>query len=153
VSRIDYGTESRPGRGKFLWTITAILVAIACLYAGWRGLLRAMDPEIVRNAADARATKLADLPAGATNISYYRGGTFDPVPASFECDVEVESFRAWAKAHDWPLEERAGSIRRFDNSTADIDRGLFYQWTQEDTGRYAAYDLDHGRAYFHQHTR
>ena len=52
-----------------------------------------------------------------------------------------------------PLAVRAGSIRRFDGSTADIDRGLFYTWTHQDSGRHAAYDLDGGRAYYYWHTR
>ena len=154
MTRVDYGVERRRSRASAAWTVAGVVLAFVLAYLAWRGLLRAMEGETVRNAPTASQTKLADLPAGAANISYYRGGAGDPVPVAFECDVDVDSFRAWAKSHEWPLEERAGGdIRRFDGSTATIDRGLFYQWTHEDAGRYAAYDLDRGRAYFYRHTR
>ena len=100
------------------------------------------------------AARLNWLPADATNISYRRGGAFDPMPLAVELDIGEQSFRDWARDQGWQLAQGERRAYRYDFSLRAIDRALWYtHMTSPDSGVHAVYDLDAGRAYYHSHSR
>jgi hypothetical protein len=145
--RLDYGRQPAPWRVRARKACFVIAVAVAVLWAiGW-GCLKSMEPKVGRNVSAASAG--LDMPAGANHVNFYRGGAMDPVSEAFECDVSEPNFRAWAAAHQWPLQQGSFQVIRFDMSRTAVERGLLYEWHQDDTG----YDLDAGRMYYFSHTR
>ncbi len=112
----------------------------------------------------AKATPFA-LPADAGDVCYrlWARGT-----VAYEFATNEESFRRWVEegigsqesmSANVPVKEivEPFTIRRYGTGQDDsrdsitIEEGLYYRWTKEDRGVYAAYDRRSGRAYYHSH--
>jgi hypothetical protein len=108
------------------------------------------------------------LLVGASNVSYARG-VRGLLACEFDCSEAT--FRNWfddgigtceSAADQLPLREIASpvSITSYQGllpkflfqGSHSITNGLYYQWTQEDRGVFAAYDRDAGRGYYYSHT-
>lgn len=151
------------------YSLRELLVAMAVLAAFTAMTAYVVKTEPPRWAENVSASQARlDLPDGASNISYARGAR-GLIAYEFDCD-EV-SFRNWfdegigtpeSQAAQLPLEEIESpiSITRYQAlmpksqlySSQAITNGLYYQWTREDRGVYAAYDRDAGRGYYYSHT-
>ncbi len=108
------------------------------------------------------------LPRQATNISYCIGSQgqiaaeFDIGEAAFTQWVEAGFGTHESNAANVPLREIEGSykIHRYyliaheldGPASVEIGNGLYYDWSVEDRGVYAAYDRGRGRAYIHIHS-
>ena len=152
---IEYGTTVRSRRRR--WPVVAAVTAAVLAAFVWlvpRGCARLMAPKVGVHVPRGAATPVGGLPADATNVSYHLPGAFGPVVA-FEFDVPEASFHAWATSQGFTCQRivEPHTIRRFDDSRAEIAKGYFYRWTEQDRGRYAAYDLEAGRAYYYAHSR
>ncbi|QDT44951.1 hypothetical protein Pan241w_50680 [Gimesia alba] len=107
------------------------------------------------------------LPAGASNVSFCQGprGTI-----ACEFTIDEIAFINWVDSGIGSLESQAANIslqsittpytiRRFNNLSSDlngsdfatISEGLYYRWSKEDRGVYAAYDRTKNRAYYFAH--
>lgn len=117
-----------------------------------------------------------ELPAGATDVSYYRHGAW----IAYECTTDERMFRHWITADRFAPEPGVGrrvvveeidepySVQRYllgvrweagkaveDDGTdrATVTDGLKYDWSIEDRGVHAAFDRKTGRAYLFIHFR
>lgn len=107
------------------------------------------------------------LPKGATDVSYCQGSR-GIIACEFTCDESA--FIEWVDSGIGSIESSSSgrrvqpitstySITRYThfmphgriNASADIDNGLYYDWSHEDRGVYAAYDRDTGRGYYYFH--
>ena len=102
------------------------------------------------------------IPSQAQNVSFYDSGLLGPQTA-FEFDIGEEEFCRWSEDRGWQTDEIDSTIsmERFNLVSRDsrklekigIRSGLSYSYVVGDYGIYVAYDRDHGRAYFFNHTR
>lgn len=107
------------------------------------------------------------LPVDASNVSYCQGSR-----GIIACEFTIDeiAFINWVDSGIGSLESQAANIslqpittpytiRRFNNLSSDlsgsdyitISEGLFYHWTKEDRGVYAAFDQSRNRAYYFAH--
>lgn len=107
------------------------------------------------------------LPKDAADVSYCKGfrGTI-----AFEFSVGEASFRRWVESDIGSIESessgvslrevtdpftmrRYGALRRELNGPESVTvlDGLYYEWSKEDRGVYAAFDRTTGRAYYYFH--
>lgn len=107
------------------------------------------------------------LPESASNVSFCQGsrGTI-----ACEFTIDETAFINWVDSGIGSLESQAANIslqpittpytiRRFNNLSSDlsgsdfatISEGLYYSWSKEDRGVYAAFDRTRNRAYYFAH--
>lgn len=107
------------------------------------------------------------LPPGATDVSYGKGyrGTI-----AYEFTTDELAFRRWvdsgigsieAQSAEVPVREitHPFTITRYYTHSSELTGpfditvhiGLYYSWSKEDRGVYAAYDRSTGRAYYYAH--
>lgn len=150
------------------FSMRELLVAVAivaCVTALVTYSARSIPPRYAENVSRDEAP--FGLPAEATEISYCQGfrGTI-----AYEFTIGEKGFVEWVESGIGSFESNAAnvslepigvpySIRRFyslmANSTGSdsvtIADGLYYDWSQEDRGVYAAYDRTTSRAYYYAH--
>lgn len=149
---LTYGVGPPPFRAHLRKAATVCLCVVGGGLLASVGVWKAFQPREGRGVSRA-AAPISGLPPDTSNINYRLGGAFDPIPACYEFDTSEQSFRDWAASKNWTLEQAGGVMTRYDQSQVTINRGLFYHWTEEDSGVHAAFDRDTGRAYFYNHTR
>lgn len=161
-------TEDAHAGVRVLFSKREILVAVAaatCVTAVVTYLIRSTPPRYAENVARDRAP--IDLPAEATKISFCQGfrGTI-----AYEFTIDEKGFVEWVESGIGSLESDAAnvSIRAtkepytiprytslMESSTAPesitITDGLYYDWSEEDRGIYAAFDRTSNRAYYYAH--
>lgn len=141
------------------------VVAIACVTVLVTYFVRTTPPRHAENVSRDKAP--FGLPAEATEISYCQGfrGTI-----AYEFTIDEEGFVEWVESGIGSLESDAASvslqpitapysIRRYYGLTANltgpdsitITNGLYYDWSKEDRGVYAAFDRTTNRAYYYAH--
>jgi len=107
------------------------------------------------------------LPDGATDFSYCKGyrGTI-----AYEFNIDESSFCEWVNLGIGSIESKSAgiSLREITSpytirlyytysfelngpNRITINSGLYYSWSKEDRGVYAAYDRTTSRAYYHAH--
>lgn len=146
---------------ELLLTIT-IVAAVTGLTAQW---IRSSPPSYAEH-IEAAAAPLT-LPKGAQDVSYAKGSRGS---IALEFTTDEASFRDWVSAGIGSAESDAARISlQTITSPFTIDRyyiyaselngpneivinsGLYYSWTKEDRGVYAAFDDTSGRAYYEAH--
>lgn len=146
---------------EFLVAVTAI----ACVTALVNYFVRSTPPRYAENVARDKAP--FGLPAEAAEISFCQGsrGTI-----AYEFTIDEKGFVAWVESGIGSLESDAAnvslqpitapySIRRHYGLTTKltgpdsitIANGLYYDWSKEDRGVYAAFDRTTNRAYYYAH--
>jgi hypothetical protein len=151
---LEYGTDAQPSKSGLFFRMAVIgVTVVACGFGCWWGVFAITEPQLGINVSRDEAP-IRDLPAEAHRVSYRVGGAMDPAPITYEFSTSEASFRVWADANGWRLQEGSTSMVRFDSSRATINRGLFlHKSTGPDSGWHVAYDLDVGRAYYYAHSR
>jgi hypothetical protein len=141
------------------------VTVIACVTALVTYFVRSTPPRYAENVPRNKAP--FGLPAEATEISFCQGvrGTI-----AYEFTIDEKGFVEWVDSGIGSLESDAAnvsiqpitapySIRRY-NSLAEnltgadsitITNGLYYDWSIEDRGVYAAFDRTTNRAYYYAH--
>ncbi len=140
--------------------------AIALLTALVAYFVRSTPPRYAENVPRDKAP--FGLPAEATEISFCQGfrGTI-----AYEFTINEKGFVNWVESGIGSLESEAAnisikpiavpySIQRYNSLTADltgpdsitIANGLYYEWSKEDRGVYAAFDRTANRAYYFAHS-
>lgn len=141
------------------------VTAIACVTALVTYFVRSTPPRYAENVARDKAP--FGLPAEANEISFCQGfrGT-----TAYEFTIDEKGFVEWVESGIGSLESDAAnvsiqpitvpySIRRYNSLTANltgpdsitIANGLYYDWSKEDRGVYAAFDRTNNRAYYYAH--
>ncbi|MCA9201927.1 MAG: hypothetical protein KDA59_02740 [Planctomycetales bacterium] len=141
------------------------VTAIACVTAPASYFARTSPSRYAENVSRDEAP--FGLPAAAIEISFCQGqrGTI-----AFEFTIDEKSFVEWvesgigsfeSQAANVPLQPITGpySIRRYSSLTSElsgpelvtITNGLYYDWSEEDRGVYAAFDRTTNRAYYFAH--
>ena len=139
--------------------------AIVCMTALVTYFVRSTPPRYAENVSRDRAP--FGLPAEATEISFCQGfrGTI-----AYEFTIDEKGFEEWVESGIGSLESDAAdvslqpitvpySIRRYYALTANLTgpdsitimNGLYYDWSKEDRGVYAAFDRTTNRAYYYAH--
>jgi hypothetical protein len=150
----EYGVAQtfdwRPFKSLLIVAGCLVVTGVGCFVAA-----RTAMQETVREHVSAKESGIVGLiPVGASDISYRRGGAFDPVPLSLECSTTQSEFRALAAQNKWPLELGERSLFRFNGTQITIDRAIFYCDVQNgDQVTQAVLDLDTNRMYYYHSTR
>ncbi|WP_148080103.1 hypothetical protein [Roseimaritima ulvae] len=150
------------------YTMRELLVAvaaIACMTTLVIYLVRSTPPRFAENVSRDEAP--FGLPAEATEVSFCQGfrGTI-----AYEFTIDESGFVVWVESGIGSLESASAnvsvqpittpySVRRYDALTAKvtgagaitITDGLYYEWSKEDRGVYAAFDRTTNRAYYYAH--
>jgi hypothetical protein len=148
-------------RHELLVAVTAIALVTALVAY----FVRSTPPRYAENAP--RDIAPFGLPAEATEISFCQGfrGTI-----AYEFTIDEKGFVNWVESGIGSLESEAAnvsikpiavpySIQRYKSLTANltgpdsitIANGLYYDWSKEDRGVYAAFDRTTNRAYYFAH--
>ncbi len=160
-------TGKHSGGGKrftmreLLAAFTAIAFMFGCMVHAVRSLPSQFAEHVSRDAAP------FDLPAGARDVCYARGirGTL-----AYEFSIDQPGFLEWIDSGIGSMESEAANVpvkpitapytirsyRSFSSDLSGPDRvtitnGLYYHWSKEDRGVYAAYDRAAQRAYYYFH--
>lgn len=165
LAAIESGAQAPVHRGFSLRELLLGVGIIAAMIGIGFHLIRTAPPRYAEG-VDASAVSF-DLPSGATDVSYGRGvrGTI-----AYEFTINEAAFRQWidsgigspeAQSAGIPLEEITSrfTIPRYGATSPEskgpdeitINQGLYYSWSKEDRGVYAAFDRTTGRAYYHAH--
>ncbi len=158
----------RPEDSRFRLSLRELLgstAVIAAFLALTLSFVRDQSPRFAVNVSPSEAN--LDLPVNAANVSLCHGfrGTI-----AYEFDTDEASFRAWVDAGIGSIESDGASvelspirggytINRFycltgqlsGPTSVTIDDGLYYDWSHEDRGVYAAFDRKTSRAYYYAH--
>lgn len=144
----------------------ALVLALALALVGAAGIVFLIAWDLrwpVRAFNVSREDCPFDLPAGSTNVSYFRP-RLGPV-VMYEFDISREEFLAWARSKKLAptlIGNRPRSIPRcvrsapgrYEESTKTIVRGYYCEkMSGPDSGLHLGYDLDSGRAYWYSHSR
>lgn len=142
------------------------VTAIALVTALVAFFVRSTPPRYAENVPRDKAP--FGLPTEATEISFCQGfrGTI-----AYEFTIDEKGFVNWVESRIGSLESEAAnisikpiavpySIQRYNSLTADltgpdsitIANGLYYEWSKEDRGVYAAFDRTANRAYYFAHS-
>ena len=145
--------------------LMVMMAAVAMMIATVAALTRHRPPNFAEHVDAAHAP--FTLPPGATDISYCQGfrGTI-----AYEFTTNEAAFRTWVESGIGSLETQYSGtkvteityefqIRRYhqlkSSSSPRVDppitNGLYYAWTKEDKGIYAAFDRRTNRAYYQAH--
>jgi hypothetical protein len=145
-----------------LLAAVAVIAFVTCLVAHF---IRSTPPRYAENVSRDKAP--FGLPVNARDISFCQGfrGTI-----AYEFTIDEADFIAWVRSGIGSIESDAANvplrpittpyeIRRFyalssglagpDSTT--IANGLYYHWSKEDRGVYAAFDRTTNRAYYFAH--
>lgn len=161
--------ESQDGRPEPPSSLTSRfglpLAPIVCAAALGAYFIATEPPQFAEHVS--RDLAPVDLPAGAVDVSYclFVRGT-----VAYEFTISEQEFVQWAEGGIGSSESRganvpvkpvngAYSILRYsffadelqEPNEAVVTDGLYYEWTKEDRGVYAAFDRKTGRAYYHAH--
>ncbi|MCA9261196.1 MAG: hypothetical protein KDA61_18400 [Planctomycetales bacterium] len=155
------GTPIKASRHDIIATVA--MLAGATVVASY--LISSATPEYAEHVARDQAP--FGLPSDARDVSFCHGprGTI-----AYEFGTAEASFVSWVEAGIGSLESSAAhvalrpingsyGIARYHRLNQKLDGpksveildGLFYEWTKEDRGVYAAYDRKSGRAYYFAH--
>ena len=158
------GVKSESGGWSLRGVLVCVGVGVAVTGLTWY-LIETTPPRRAEHVE--RSAVPFSLPYDARDISYCRGarGTI-----WYEFKIGERGFREWVESGIGSIEsESAGSIMqeideavtmmRFnvfsldpnDPSDITISNGLYYAWSKEDRGVYAAFDRAAGRAYYYAH--
>lgn len=152
---LDYGTTAPPKRARRLrWAAVAALVLLGTVWVAPRVFKMLITPKIGLNQPRDQAP-IRGLPPDAAKVSYHLPEPLAGPVTAYEFDTSEASFLAWSASAGWPTRPIVKPVLmlRFDMSRVTIERGHFYDWTEQDAGRHTAYDAETGRAYFWSHTR
>jgi hypothetical protein len=115
----------------------------------------------VGTAATADRAAVSDLPAGATDVSWFLPGAFGP-NRLYEFTIDEAGYEQWVRNRSRPKLEgpkrRSFRVLRYDQAAGAVDwreleNTIAYTWNEEDRGVYFVYDLDGHRAYYWSHSR
>jgi hypothetical protein len=158
----------RPVDSRFRLSLRELLgftAVIAAFLALTLSFVRDQSPQFAVNVSPSEAN--LDLPVNAANVSLCHGvrGTI-----AYEFDTDEQSFRQWVDDGIGSLESQRANIelapikgdytmsRYYGLSSqlagpdsVTIHDGLYYEWSFEDRGVYAAFDRATGRAYYYAH--
>ncbi len=166
IRSIGESCAANPVRRGFslreLFLVVSIVAVMTATITQW---IRSESPRCAEN-IDLSTAPLS-LPPGATDISYCKGHR-DTI--AYEYTIDEPAFREWvdsgigsieSMSAEVPLREITSPFRitRYYAYASElkgsydivINSGLYYVWSQEDRGVYAAYDRTAGRAYYHVH--
>lgn len=159
------GAEAAVRRGFSVRELLLAVGVVAAMTGITLQFIRSAPPWYAEN-VDASAAPFG-LPVGARNVSYCKGyrGTI-----TYEFTIDESAFRKWVDSGIGSIEsESAGIPLREITSPFVITRyyaysselngpnditvktGLYYSWSKEDRGVYAAFDRTNSRAYYHAH--
>jgi hypothetical protein len=133
--------------------VAGLLLLPACCMLGFRNR--------VGTSATADGAAVSDLPAGATDISWFLPGAFGPNMV-YEFTIDEAGYEQWVRNRTLPKLEgpKRGSfeIFRYDHAAGvvkrrELENTIAYTWREEDRGVYFVYDLDGHRAYYWSHSR
>ncbi len=160
-SPVNAPVHARFSLGELLFAM-ATIAGVTALSSYF---VRTTLPQYAEDVSRDRAP--SGLPASAQHISFCQGvrGTI-----AYEFTIDEEDFVAWVESGIGSLESDAANvpvqpiigtytIDRYYALTADltgpdsiaITNGLYYSWSKEDRGVYAAFDRTTGRAYYYAH--
>jgi len=161
-------SASLAGNGRFRLSIRELLgltTVVSVFAALTLYFVRGQGPQFAENISASEAG--IHLPANAANVSLchgYRG------IIAYEFDTDEQSFRQWVDDGIGSLESQQANIKlapikgdytmsRYYSLSSQlagpdsvtIHDGLYYEWSFEDRGVYAAFDRATGLAYFYAH--
>lgn len=157
---------TNPQQSAFTLRELMLAVGVIAVMTGITAQFVGTAPPPFAEHVDAAAAPV-DLPDGATDVSYGKGhrGTI-----AYEFTIDEARFRDWVKSGIGSIEAQSAGIplqeitssctitRYYTYSGAQngleriaIDNGLYYSWSKEDRGVYAAFDRTTERAYYHAH--
>jgi hypothetical protein len=143
----------------------AAVTAMICIIGLVIYFILAEPPQYAEHVS--RDNALSSVPSQAIDISFCQGARGI---VAYEFTIEEQGFVDWVQAGIGSIEAIAAkvpvrpiakpyTIIRYNALTQKlsgpdlitISNGLYYEWTKEDRGVYAAFDRTTGRAYYHAH--
>lgn len=164
--RLKQTTTVPAYKGARVWfsklDLLAFVAAMVSVSALATLFIQAIPPRFAENVSSDKAP--FGLPREATRVSFYQGyrGTI-----AYEFEIEEKGFVEWVESGIGSPESNSAniqlqtitipySVRRYTSlaphlngsDSITIANGLYYEWSKEDRGVYAAFDRTTGRAYY-----
>jgi hypothetical protein len=115
----------------------------------------------VGTSATANRAAASDVPAGATDISWFLPGAFGP-NTLYEFTIDEAGYEQWVRNRSRPKlrgpQRGPWQVLRYNHATGAVEKHqlentIAYTWSEEDRGVSFVYDLDAHRAYYWSHSR